>query len=69
MPTRTGYGVYVVENSTARWRRVRIGLRQPGMVEISAGLRPGETVVRAGHLSVADGSRIQVAGQGQKKAD
>jgi len=39
------------------------------MVEISAGLRPGETVVRAGHLSVADGSRIQVAGQGQKKAD
>lgn len=60
VPTRNGYGVFIVEDSIARWRRIEIGLRQPGIVEILEGLQSGDTVIRAGHLSVSDGSRVKV---------
>jgi membrane fusion protein (multidrug efflux system) len=60
VPTRSGYGVFVVQDAIARWRPVKIGLRQPGIVEIREGLQSGQTVIRAGHLSVSDGSRVKV---------
>jgi membrane fusion protein (multidrug efflux system) len=37
VPIRKGYGVFRVEDSTARWRRVKIGLRQPASAEIPEG--------------------------------
>jgi len=58
IPTRTGYKVFVVEDQVARLREVTPGLRQPGRVEITAGLKPGETVVRSGHINLHQGSRI-----------
>lgn len=56
--TRSGYMVFVVENSRARAREVRIGLRRPGLVEIRKGLQPGQRVVRTGHISVTEGARV-----------
>jgi membrane fusion protein (multidrug efflux system) len=62
--TRSGYMVFVVENSRARARDVRIGLRRPGRVEIRKGLKPGQTVVRTGHISVTEGAKVCPEGQG-----
>ncbi|MFW5989167.1 MAG: efflux RND transporter periplasmic adaptor subunit [Desulfosudaceae bacterium] len=58
IPTRTGYKVFVVEEEVARLQEVKPGLRRPGLVEITAGLSPGETVVRSGHIALHDGSRV-----------
>jgi membrane fusion protein (multidrug efflux system) len=62
IPTQTGYGVFVVNDSTAAWRPVTIGLRRPGRVEIRRGLKAGEVVIRTGHISVSDGARVRVVG-------
>ncbi|MCF8050969.1 MAG: efflux RND transporter periplasmic adaptor subunit [Desulfobacterales bacterium] len=60
VPTRDGYGIFVVEDGMARWREVNIGLRRPGTVEIRQGLEPGEIVVRTGHINLADGDPVKV---------
>lgn len=59
IPTEVGFVTYVVEDGVARQRRVEIGLRDKGEVEILKGLRPGERlVVRGGHV-IADGMPVQ----------
>ncbi|MCF8080994.1 MAG: hypothetical protein K9K88_17075 [Desulfobacterales bacterium] len=60
VPTREGYGIFVVEDGMARWREVDIGLRRPGTVEIRQGLEPGEILVRTGHINLADGDPVKV---------
>lgn len=60
VPRRTGYSVFVIEDERARRRDVTIGERRPGSVEIRQGLEAGETVVRAGHIAVADGDRVKI---------
>jgi membrane fusion protein (multidrug efflux system) len=61
VPTRTGYSVLIVEQEHAYLRNVSIGLRRPGIVEIRKGLEPGQTVIRSGHIAVADGDRVKAA--------
>jgi membrane fusion protein (multidrug efflux system) len=58
VPTRTGYMVFLVEEGAASGRNVRVGLRQPGIVEIKEGLKPGQTVIQSGHIAVQDGARV-----------
>ncbi len=58
--TRSGYIVFVVENDIARRREVEPGLREPGLVEIVSGLSPGEVVVTAGQMNLADGVPVAV---------
>ncbi|MFO7932071.1 MAG: efflux RND transporter periplasmic adaptor subunit [Thermodesulfobacteriota bacterium] len=58
IPTRTGYMVFTIEDSRASGREVEIGLRRPGFVEITQGLEKGETIVQAGHISLAEGDRV-----------
>ncbi|MFW5901546.1 MAG: efflux RND transporter periplasmic adaptor subunit, partial [Thermodesulfobacteriota bacterium] len=59
IPTRTGYMVFVVDQSRrARGRSVEVGLRHPGIVEITKGVKPGDTVIQAGHISVKEGDRV-----------
>ncbi len=62
VPTRTGYQVFVVEDGRAQKREVEIGLRKPGLVEITAGLSAGETVVRSGHMALSEGDPVRAAG-------
>lgn len=58
VPTRTGYLVYVIENDQAIGRDVEIGLRQPGIAEIKKGLKPNETIIQSGHISVSEGDTV-----------
>jgi len=60
--TRDGYLVFVAdsEKEQVESRRVSIGARRPGMVEIVEGLAPGENVVVTGHMNLSHGFRISV---------
>ena len=68
VPTRSGYIVFVVEDRRARRREVEIGLRRPGTVEITRGLKAGETVIRSGHISVSDGDAVDVVEKEEEAA-
>jgi membrane fusion protein (multidrug efflux system) len=50
--------VFVVEDGKAVARPVKLGLREPGMVEIASGLRAGEEVVARGIQRVRDGTPV-----------
>lgn len=54
--------VYVIVDGTARQRIVRVGDRQPGMVEILSGLEAGEIVVTAGQMKLFDGAAVTSTG-------
>ena len=54
--------VYVVEDGKAYQRRVRIGDRKPGAVEIIDGLAAGEIIVTAGQMKLFEGASVQAAG-------
>ncbi|MFN2384856.1 MAG: efflux RND transporter periplasmic adaptor subunit [Thermoanaerobaculia bacterium] len=41
---------------------VKLGIRQGGRVEVTAGLAAGDTVVRAGHQKLFEGAKVAVAG-------
>lgn len=51
--------VYVVENGIAKRKRIVTAGRDEGMVAVSEGLTPGETVVISGFISLADGSPVK----------
>jgi len=58
VPTRTGYMVFLITESVAKGREVEIGLRQPGIVEITKGINPGQTVIQSGHIAVKEGDTV-----------
>ncbi len=58
VPTRTGYMVFVVKDRLLHSQEVSIGLRKPGLVEITKGLKPGERIVRSGHISAYEGAKV-----------
>ena len=68
VPTRTGYMVFVVEDGRARKREVEIGLRKPGLVEVTSGLSAGETVVQSGHMALTEGDPVRDVASEEKKA-
>jgi membrane fusion protein (multidrug efflux system) len=51
--------VYVVFDGIARQRVVVIGSRQPGAVEVVAGLDAGEVIVTAGQMKLYDGASVR----------
>ncbi|MEO6324154.1 MAG: efflux RND transporter periplasmic adaptor subunit [Thermoanaerobaculia bacterium] len=52
--------VYVVkDDQTVTRREVTLGARQPGTVEVTSGLKAGESIVRAGHQKLFEGAKIQ----------
>jgi membrane fusion protein (multidrug efflux system) len=59
--------VFAVREGKAVMQKVGIGLRQPGIVEITSGLAAGEPVVTAGVMKIQDGMPVMV--MGQKPAD
>lgn len=61
--------VYVVVDGKATQRIVTIGERQPGAVEITNGLEPGEIIVTAGQMKLYDGASIRVAGGNQSASN
>lgn len=52
--------VYVLEDSVARERKVKVGGSSGGKVLITAGLEAGEELITLGHQNVANNQRVSV---------
>ena len=61
VPEQGDVFVYVVKDGKAAKRRVQIGLRRVGSVQIVDGLAAGESVVTEGTQKLRDGADVQVA--------
>lgn len=51
--------VFVVKDGKAEQRVVKLGERQPGLVEIIEGLSAGEIIVIAGQMKIHDGAKVR----------
>lgn len=60
IPVQDTQQVYVVADGKATLRRVEIGRRQPGVVEITSGLSAGEQVVVQGMVRLFDGAPVAI---------
>ncbi len=56
--------VFVVEGERAHRREVALGARRPGVVEITAGLAAGQTIVTSGQHRLEDGSQVTARAPG-----
>jgi membrane fusion protein (multidrug efflux system) len=62
LTTDRGKTVFVVEGGVARVRPIETGLRRRDLVQVTAGLKPGETVIVAGVQAVKDGVKVKAEG-------
>ncbi|MCP1336471.1 efflux RND transporter periplasmic adaptor subunit [Futiania mangrovi] len=62
------YVYRVTAGQTVEFVKVRLGVRQPGWVEIVEGIAPGETVVTAGQLKLRPGDKVRAARPGGQGA-
>lgn len=62
--SQSGDFVFVVENGAAATRPVKISRTQANFSVVAEGLKPGETVVTDGQLSLTNGSRVAPRGGG-----
>ena len=60
--------VFIVDGTTARLRKIEIGIQGPDLVEVTAGLREGERVVTTGASALQDGDRITLPPAGAPAA-
>lgn len=51
--------VFVVVDGKAQQRKVQLGERRPGLVEVVSGLNQGDVVVTAGHMKLHDGTAVR----------
>ncbi len=59
VPEQSRQFIYVVEEGKAVRREVRIGRREPGRVEIAAGLHSGEHIIVEGTQKVREGGAVR----------
>ena len=59
VPEQARQFVYLVQGSTVAKREVSLGRREPGFVEITAGLDAGDRVVVEGTLKLRDGATVR----------
>jgi membrane fusion protein (multidrug efflux system) len=62
VPEQARQFVYVVEGSKVAKREVMLGRREPGFVEVTAGVAAGERVVIEGTLKLRDGTLVKDVG-------
>ncbi|MCI4590110.1 efflux RND transporter periplasmic adaptor subunit [Sphingobium sp. BYY-5] len=60
--------VFVIEDRIAKRVKVNTGIRQNGLVEITSGITPGQTVVTEGVVKLTDGVTVRLAGDKSKAA-
>jgi multidrug efflux pump subunit AcrA (membrane-fusion protein) len=68
LPSQEGGNVAMVvgSDSTAKERKIEIGVRESDKVQILKGLQPGEKVVTVGGLGLADGAKVTLGGKEEK---
>jgi membrane fusion protein, multidrug efflux system len=59
VPEQARQFVYVVEDGKAAKREVTLGRREPGFVEVTAGLAEDDRVVIEGTLKLRDGALVR----------
>ena len=59
--------VFVVDKDMAKRVPVRTGVHSAGMVEVLAGLQPGQRVITEGVVKVTDGQKIRLTGDAAGK--
>lgn len=69
-----GVAMVVDNKSIAHETKVTVGVRRPDKVEITSGLKEGETIVTEGNYALPDGAKVQVSdeekeGQEGRKED
>lgn len=64
VPEQARQFVYVLQGERVAKREVLLGRREPGFVEITSGLGPGDKVVIEGTLKLSDGAAIRELGAG-----
>lgn len=62
-----GTVMVVDDKSTAKETKVTVGIRTKDKMEITEGLKGGETVVIEGNYSLADGTKVEIAKDEEKK--
>jgi membrane fusion protein (multidrug efflux system) len=62
VPEQARQFVYVVQGPAVAKREVTLGRREPGYVEITAGVEPGDRVVVEGTLKLRDGAAVLEVG-------
>lgn len=62
LTTERSKSLFVVEGGVARTRKVQTGLRQRDLIQITDGLKPGESVIVAGVQAVKDGTKVKAEG-------
>ena len=66
-PSERGFLVYIVEDSLARERVLRLGMRTAdGRVEVRTGVNPGENLVVRGAEALFDGAAVRISDQKQE---
>jgi hypothetical protein len=58
--------LYVIENETARLRKVTPGIRSREMIEIAFGVTEGDLIVRSGKETLEDGVTVTIRGEDRK---
>ena len=68
LPSQEGGSVAMVvgADSTAKERKIEIGVRESDKVQILKGLQPGEKIVTTGGLGLADGAKVTLGGKEDK---
>lgn len=61
--SQSGSYVFVVENSTARLRKVTPGSLYQDLIVVQEGVVPGEMVVTDGHIKLVDGTAVELRKQ------
>jgi membrane fusion protein, multidrug efflux system len=61
VPEQAKQFVYVVADGRVEKRQIDIGVREPGRVEVTQGLKEGERVVTEGTLKLRDGLAVREA--------
>ena len=69
--SNSGEGTVMVvdENSVAHETKVTVGIHNPDQVEITSGLKEGDTVVTEGNYALPDGTKVEVASEGEEKEE
>jgi len=61
IPMEDGNAVYIVEDSKAVRREVKLGIIRGDRVRIVSGLEPGDQLIVAGHRFVAPGQKVSIS--------
>ena len=70
LPNPEGETVVLVidDKSVAHERSVKVGVREPEMVQVTSGIVPGERVVTVGGVGLEDKSHVRIMKPGEKPA-